>query len=416
MEAWHRYQLPLAITESHLGCSREEQIRWFAESWESAENARRDGADVRAVTAWSLLGAYNWNTLVTHDADYYEPGVFDIRGGEPRPTALAGVLRSFGAGKKPDHPALGGPGWWHRPERLFRDRRPDHMAAVRIRQKSGKGCLLVLGANGTLGRAFVGACDVRGLRHRSFTRLDLDLSDAVAVERQVREIQPWAVINATGYGCVDEAEVDPMGCFAVNTEGAARLAITCRRAGCSLLCFSSDLVFDGRRRCCYVESDSCSPLNIYGHSKAAMEKRVLMAMPDALVIRTSSFFGPSDDLNVLTRALRELARGQHVWLADDTVFSPTYVPDLVSAAFDLLIDGVVGIWHLANAGETTWAELARLVAKKRCIDTRRLRACSQRELNQRAIRPIYSVLGTAKGQILPVYEHAMVRYAAALRI
>ena len=416
IEAWNRYQLPLAITESHLGCSREEQIRWFAESWESAESARRDGADVRAVTAWSLLGAYNWNTLVTHDANFYEPGVFDIRGGKPRPTALAGLLRSFGEGEMPDHPALFDPGWWRRPERLFSDRRPEKMVVARVQHKNPKPCLLVLGATGTLGRAFVRACDVRGLHHRSFTRRDLDLADAAAVEHKIREIQPWAVINATGYVRVDDAEGDPKGCFEVNTEGAVRLATACRRAGSSLLCFSSDLVFDGLRKSCYMESDTCSPLNIYGHSKAAMEKRVLSAMPDALVVRTSSFFGPTDDWNLVTRALRDLARGETVWLPDDVVFSPTYVPDLVIAAFDLLIDGAAGIWHLANSGEVTWADLAWQAAKKRGIDARSLRRCSQRDLNQCAIRPGYSALGTSKGQILPDFQDALYRYAAEVRI
>ena len=80
----------MALTEAHLGWTREEQLRWLPEAWNGAMAARRRGADVRAVTAWSLLGAYDWNRLVTVEAGWYEPGIFDVRSAVPRRTALGG--------------------------------------------------------------------------------------------------------------------------------------------------------------------------------------------------------------------------------------------------------------------------------------------------------------------------------------
>src|SRR5205085_4537886 len=87
MEAWERYGLPLAITECHNGCSREEQMRWFLEVWQAAEECRQRGASVEAVTAWSLLGAFDWTHLVTRDEGHYESGVYDVRFSPPRATA-----------------------------------------------------------------------------------------------------------------------------------------------------------------------------------------------------------------------------------------------------------------------------------------------------------------------------------------
>lgn len=75
-EACKRYGLPVAITETHLGCVPEEQARWLAETWDQAEEARAEGVDVRAVTAWRLLGLYDWCHLCTREAGAYEPGVF----------------------------------------------------------------------------------------------------------------------------------------------------------------------------------------------------------------------------------------------------------------------------------------------------------------------------------------------------
>jgi dTDP-4-dehydrorhamnose reductase len=112
--AWERFHLPLAITEAHLGCTREEQMRWLVDVYDAATRARDAGADVRAVTAWSVLGAYNWHCLVTRDDGVYEPGVFDLRGPKPRPTALVRIVRALAAGERPQHPVLDGIGFWRR--------------------------------------------------------------------------------------------------------------------------------------------------------------------------------------------------------------------------------------------------------------------------------------------------------------
>src|SRR4051794_12517216 len=72
--AWDRYRRPLAITECHLGCTREEQLRWLHETWVAARTARMSGVDVRAITTWSMFGASDWDSLVTRQDGRYEPG------------------------------------------------------------------------------------------------------------------------------------------------------------------------------------------------------------------------------------------------------------------------------------------------------------------------------------------------------
>jgi dTDP-4-dehydrorhamnose reductase len=107
-----RFGIPLAITEAHLGCTREQQLRWLLDIHGGAVRARAAGVPVRAVTTWAVFGSFNWHCLVTRDDDVYEPGVFDVRGPVPRATALAEVVRALAAGRRPEHPALAGPGWW----------------------------------------------------------------------------------------------------------------------------------------------------------------------------------------------------------------------------------------------------------------------------------------------------------------
>jgi dTDP-4-dehydrorhamnose reductase len=118
-EVWDRYHLPMAVTEAHLGCARVEQMRWFDEIYGAAQRLKDDGVDIRAVTAWALLGTYDWHCLVTRCEGFYEPGVFDVRSDAPRPTALARMIRETIANGRFEHPLLDVPGWWRRPDRLL---------------------------------------------------------------------------------------------------------------------------------------------------------------------------------------------------------------------------------------------------------------------------------------------------------
>jgi dTDP-4-dehydrorhamnose reductase len=194
------------------------------------------------------------------------------------------------------------------------------------------------------------------------------------------------------------------------------LAAACAEHSVPLLTFSSDLVFDGRQTTPYVESDPVAPLGVYGRSKVLAEQHVLEMLPSALVVRTSGFFGPWDQYNFLTGALRALAAGQRVTAAGDVVVSPTYVPDLVHAALDLLIDGERGVWHLANVGAVSWAELARRAAVLAGFDPAHVDEQPSTALGWTAPRPRYSVLGSERGQLLPSLDDALVRYAQACEL
>ena len=416
-EAWERFGLPVAVTEVHLGCTREEQLRWLEEVWSAACSLRADGADVRAVTAWALLGSFDWDSLVTREAGSYEPGAFDLRAPRQRPTAVAKRLKEFAAGRQECHPSAESPGWWRRLDRLIYpavERRAGARLSAGGEWVKGGGParpILITGATGTLGRAFARLCSARGLSHRLTSRVEMDIACAESVAGVLEQEKPWAVVNTAGYVRVDDAEREPGLCFRENTAGAETLARECARRGVQLLTFSSDLVFGGENRTGpYVESDETAPLNVYGRSKAEAERLVLAALPAALVVRTSAFFGPWDEYNFVTLALGALARGEEFAAADDCLVSPTYVPDLVSACLDLLIDGEGGLWHLANRGAVSWAELARRAAALAGLDPRAVRSVPARTFGWAAARPPYSVLGSERGALLRPLEDALACY------
>jgi dTDP-4-dehydrorhamnose reductase len=403
-EASERYGLPVAITEVHLGCSREEQLRWLHQAWVAAEKVRSEGHDIRALTCWAAFGSFDWNSLVTRDDKHYEPGLWDVRSSPPRPTALATLARQLAAGKAPVHPALDAPGWWQRDVRIKYPPQGE-VQALPVRGRP----VLITGATGTLGRAFARLCHVRGLPHLLLSRADMELCDQASVEAALEKWQPWAVINTAGYVRVDEAEQDERQ-WRDNVVGPELLARACARCGVQLVTFSSDLVFDGSKGAPYVESDEARPLNAYGRAKHECEQRVLAAASNTLVIRTAAFFGPWDQHNFVTLALEAMRRGDTWAAAADQTVSPTYVPDLVNATLDLLVDREHGLWHLANQGAMTWAQLACAAAEAAGLDTALVHAVPGAMLGQVAARPPYAALSSQRGLVMPSLEHALARY------
>jgi dTDP-4-dehydrorhamnose reductase len=354
-EAWQRYRIPIAVSEVHHGCHRDEQLRWFAEVWRTAEELRGEGMDLRAVTLWSMFGNVDWRSLLTERSGLYDPGVFDVRGERPRPTALAAAAQAFASGEEFDHPVLDSPGWWRRPPRLY----PWNGRCKTIGRGGRK--LLITGATGTLGQAFARLCEERALPFCLTTRAELDICNPASVEAAIARHRPWAVVNTAGFVRVADAARERDSCFAWNADGPANLARACAGAGIGVVTFSSDLVFDGRSGP-YREDAPVNPLEPYGESKAEAERRVLEAMPEALVVRTSAFFGPWDRYNFAWATASALAAGETVRAPANRIVSPTYVPDLAHVVLDLLVDGESGIFHLANQGSASWHGFGRKVA------------------------------------------------------
>lgn len=415
-EAWARYGAEIAVTEVQLACTREDQARWFVDAWRTARRLREEGVGVGAVTAWSLLGAYDWDSLLVHREGRYEPGAFDVSSGGRRPTALARVLKEIADGEALD-PEFEAEGWWRRDLRLRyapvrREEAPPRRAYAP--PTAARRPLLITGATGTLGQALARACCWRNLNYVLTDRRTLNLSDPQSIEAALTRCNPWAVINAAGWVRVDDAEANAEACMNANAHGARTLAQACAARGLPLASFSSDLVFDGKRREPYDETAAPRPLNVYGKSKLEAERALMAASARALIIRTSAFFSPFDAHNFAAWAVRELAAGREIAAAADVVVSPTYTPQLADAVLDLMLDQEQGLWHLANEGAVSWFEFARMIATATRLDADMIRPRSGAELGWRAKRPRYSALTSARGRLLTSLDEAVHRFAHCL--
>jgi dTDP-4-dehydrorhamnose reductase len=260
-------------------------------------------------------------------------------------------------------------------ERSPRGRPLEHEIADPV--GTGRGPILITGAGGQLGRA-----------------LAEEFPGAVALSRAHWDVTfpsppveaPELVLHAAAWTDVDGAEDDPQGAAAVNVGGTRHVA----ELGVPLVYFSTDYVFDGRKREPYVESDAPNPLSAYGRTKLHGEAA---ASEESWIVRSSGLFGPTGTNFV--RTMLELARERdEIAVVDDQRSSPTYVGHL-AAATRALLERQFGVWHLAADGEATWAEFAEAIFEEAGLPTK-VRRVSSAELGRRATRPAYSVLRSEK--------------------
>lgn len=414
---WQRYEKPFAVTEVHIGGPRESQLRWLNELHFTAKQLRAEGADIRAITAWALLGSYDWTSLCTVENNHYESGVFDVRrDGGPRQTALAAMLKSFASDTSYDHAVLDSQGYWHSTKHVLYAPNSDlKIPEPWFNSAKVKRPIVITGARGTLGRAFARICENRGIDSLLLSRDQMDIADINSVRQALQTLKPWAVINAAGYVRVDEAEHDRERCLRENTLGPKNLATVCAELNIQFLTFSSDFVFDGETHHPYSESSPVRPVNTYGVSKAEAEKEVLQVAERSLIVRTSSFFGPWDQYNFAYYTNRSLRAGEVVRAAGDVVMSPTYVPDLVFSCLDLLIDNESGIIHLTNAGQLSWAEWARKAANSIGASETLVESCSIQDFHLPARRPRYTAMTSERLHIMPPFEDAWERYIRSVQ-
>jgi dTDP-4-dehydrorhamnose reductase len=410
-EAWIKYNQPIAITEVHMHCTREEQLRWFMYIYRSCIELLSSGIDIQAVTCWALLGAYGWDKLLKEPGGNYESGAFLLCEGVLRPTALSKLIKQLSFGVNVDHPLFKIQGWWHSCKRiLYTSARhtPDMPCLNNVSP------LLIIGVSGTLGQAFEKICSERSIVFQGVTHSELDVSNLSQLASIIEKYKPWAIINAAGYVKVDDAEEYPDTCYNINTQGAINLAILCRSFDIKLINFSSDLVFNGQKNEAYNEYDTTDPLNVYGKSKMIAENLVMSIYPASLMIRTSAFFGPWDKFNFAYQAISSVRNGQRFSAANDIIVSPTYVPDLVNYALDLLIDDERGIWHICNDGATTWSDFARMVVSGVELDSYLIDARPNDQLATVAKRPQNSSMISRRGAKLPSLQNAIERFIALL--
>lgn len=219
--------------------------------------------------------------------------------------------------------------------------------------------VLLLGGSGLLGTA------LQRTRPAEVTldappRAALDVTDVDALERRLRETDAQWVINAAAYTAVDRAESEEREARRLNAELPAALGRELAARGIPLLHYSTDYVFSGQSPRPWREDDACSPASAYGRTKREGETRLLESGVSSLILRTAWLYGHAG--KSFARTMWERARrGESSRVVDDQRGAPTNAADLATWSWTLIRGDHRGIMHAANAGETTWADVAERI-------------------------------------------------------
>lgn len=264
--------------------------------------------------------------------------------------------------------------------------------AVRLRRLRP----VVLGADGRAGRAIADVLSSHAPHTVAAGRLELDASDYFNLRWELERLEADLVINAAGLADVDACETDPARSQFLNAQVAGDVARAAHESGAALVHLSTDYVFAGDGGAPYSEGDPTLPGSVYGKSKRAGELMVLLAHPDALLVRTAWLFGGHGKRpDFVERILRDAVAGAILPVVHDQVGNPTAVGDLARGLVELLAGGVTGVVHLAGSGGVSRAEFAQAILDEAGRPDVEIEPVASEVVPGRAPRPADSRLDTS---------------------
>jgi len=260
--------------------------------------------------------------------------------------------------------------------------------------------ILVTGANGQLGWELTQLAASYPMYEFIFAdRSRFDLSKPELFESLIHQWAPQAIINTAAYTAVDKAEAEQDLANLINATAVAELARIAGANDILFITFSTDYVFNGQATSPYLTDTIIDPVNFYGTTKAKGEVMVLNVNPNTIIIRTSWVFS-SHGNNFVKTMIRLMKERATLNVVSDQIGRPTYAKDLAIATLKIIdeVNGgkkIVGVYHYANKGVTSWFEFAQQIKKNAGLN------CDVHPINTAqfptpAKRPAYSVLDTQK--------------------
>ena len=195
--------------------------------------------------------------------------------------------------------------------------------------------ILVTGVKGQLGHDVVDELTKRGHTPIGVDVEEMDITDAAAVEQEMKKEPLDAVIHCAAYTAVDPAEDNREVCMRVNAEGTRNIARVCRELDIKMVYISTDYVFDGEGERPWEPDDARNPLNVYGESKYQGELAVEEYLDKYFIVRIAWVFGVNGK-NFIKTMLRLAKDHKEINVVNDQTGSPTYTYDLAVLLADMV--------------------------------------------------------------------------------
>jgi len=217
--------------------------------------------------------------------------------------------------------------------------------------------ILITGADGQLGRALQ-ECAPENVHLYPANRKKLDITDQKGVSEAVEAIQPTWIINAAAYTDVDQAEEEHELALRVNADGPEYLAQAADAVDARMVHLSTDFVFDGRKASPYRPDDEPNPVNVYGESKLAGERRVQNVLGDRSLILRTAWLYAGHGANFVHTMLRLMRDRDAIQVVDDQIGTPTEAGGLARAVWSAIKRELSDTHHWTHSGTASWYDFA----------------------------------------------------------
>ena len=278
--------------------------------------------------------------------------------------------------------------------------------------------VLVTGTKGQRGYDVVNELEKRGHTAVAVDIEEMDITDAVSVERVITEAEVEAVIHCAAYTAVDAAEDNVEICRRVNAEGTKNIAKVCKKLDLKMIYISTDYVFDGEGERPWEPDDERHPLNVYGQTKYEGELAVEKYLEKYFIVRIAWVFGVNGK-NFIKTMLKLSETHEELNVVDDQVGSPTYTYDLAVLLVDMVESDKYGRYHATNEGLCTWYEFAKEIFRQAGVEVK-VNPVTSDMFPAKAKRPKNSRMSKEKLDAngfhrLPTWQDALERYLSEIR-
>lgn len=268
--------------------------------------------------------------------------------------------------------------------------------------------ILVFGINGQVGSALLNSLKGLGTIN-AYDFPEVDFNKDETLDSVIKTVNPDLIINAAAYTAVDKAEEESEKARQINGYFVGYLAKTAHKHKISLIHYSTDYVFDGKKGSDYFESDQTNPINEYGFSKLIGEQEIQEIGGANIILRTSWVYSLSGN-SFVTKVLKWARNNPELRIVDDQISNPTWATMLAEMTAKIVGMGEEnwyefftkkqGLYHLSGKGAVSrfdWAkEILALDSNKKEHIVTDIKPTKSKAFPTPANRPQYSSLNCSK--------------------
>ena len=260
--------------------------------------------------------------------------------------------------------------------------------------------ILVTGADGQLGNCLRKAAANSNDEYIFTDVAELNITDAEAVMKTVKDGDIDIIVNCAAYTNVDKAEDDADFAELLNATAVRNLAEAARANDGVLIHISTDYVFgEEPYNIPCREDQEGTPTGVYGLTKLHGEQAIAASGCKALIFRTAWLYSEYGR-NFVKTMLNLTSTKPELKVVFDQVGTPTYAGDLADAIFSIIesrsFKGNEGIYHYSNEGVCSWFDFTKAIAEIADHRDCDIQPCHSDEFPSKVVRPSYSVLDKTK--------------------